>query len=164
MPVHFGGGTDAHFTGLLNRIAPHADAPELICYPINPQVHAFDNLSLVETLAAQAATVQQRPGLCGGAPHRHHPGDFAPLFQSRRHRARGAARTRPLPSSVDVCQMSPFAAAWTLGSLKYLPQSGALPVSPISRPCWLVRGERRRTFALFPSLPGAVFPVYHLLA
>ena len=31
---------------------------DLVCYSINPQVHAFDNLSLIETLSAQPETVK----------------------------------------------------------------------------------------------------------
>ncbi|HEU5101567.1 MAG TPA: hypothetical protein VFU22_21240, partial [Roseiflexaceae bacterium] len=41
----FGGGTNAYFTEL-NRTRPPLDGLDLLCYSINPQVHAFDNASL----------------------------------------------------------------------------------------------------------------------
>ena len=45
-----GAGSNAYFTEL-NRGRPPISAVDFISYSINPQVHAFDNASLVETLA-----------------------------------------------------------------------------------------------------------------
>ena len=36
-------------------------------YSFNPQVHAFDDLSVMETLEAQAATVKTARGFCDAA-------------------------------------------------------------------------------------------------
>ena len=51
-----GAGTNAYFTEL-NRERPPTELLDLVCYSMNPQVHAFDNASLVETLETQAQTV-----------------------------------------------------------------------------------------------------------
>ena len=51
-----GAGSNAYFTEL-NRERPAIDQMQGVCYSLNPQVHAFDDASLVETLAAQALTV-----------------------------------------------------------------------------------------------------------
>ena len=55
--ARIGAGTNAYFTEL-NRNRPAVEGLDLICYSINPQVHAFDNSSLTETLEAQAITVE----------------------------------------------------------------------------------------------------------
>ena len=50
-------GTDGSFVEL-NRGTPLPRRAEALCYSINPQVHAFDDMSLVESLSAQADTVE----------------------------------------------------------------------------------------------------------
>ena len=52
----FAVGTDASFVEL-NRNRPPPKDLDLLSFSINPQVHAFDNASLVENLAAQAITL-----------------------------------------------------------------------------------------------------------
>jgi D-apionolactonase len=54
-------GTNAYFAEL-NRQRPPRNA--VVCYSFNPQVHAFDDLSLIETLEAQPATVQSALQFC----------------------------------------------------------------------------------------------------
>ena len=54
-------GTNAYFAEL-NRQRPPRGA--VACYSINPQVHTFDDLSLVETLEAQPATVESALQFC----------------------------------------------------------------------------------------------------
>ncbi len=62
-----GGGADTHFTEL-NRRRPPLDALDLVGYPIMPQAHAFDDLSMVETLAGQAETVASARAFVGELP------------------------------------------------------------------------------------------------
>ena len=62
-----GAGTNAYFTDL-NRERPPVDVLDLVCYSINPQVHAFDNSSLMETLEAQAITVESTRQFTDGLP------------------------------------------------------------------------------------------------
>ena len=52
----FGGGTDAEFVAV-NRNHPPAGQIDVLCFSLNPQVHAFDNLSLVENLESHADVV-----------------------------------------------------------------------------------------------------------
>ncbi len=160
----FGGGTNADFTEL-NRERPAVGLLDLVCYPINPQVHAFDNLSLVETLAAQAATVRSARRFVGDRPIVISPVTLRPRFNPN---ATGPAVPPPpgaLPAAVDTRQMSLFAAAWTLGSLKYLAESGAASVTYYETVGWRgVMESAEGSPAPFPGLPGALFPVFHLLA
>lgn len=48
-------GTNAYFAELNRQRPPRGMT---VCYSFNPQVHAFDDLSLMETLEAQASTVE----------------------------------------------------------------------------------------------------------
>ena len=59
--VPFGGGSDCNFCELnreqaLGRFS--LKDSDFVFWSLNPQVHAFDHLSLMETLEAQAATVK----------------------------------------------------------------------------------------------------------
>jgi hypothetical protein len=42
----------------VNRNRPPPDATAFPCFSLNPQVHAFDNATMVENLAGQAADVE----------------------------------------------------------------------------------------------------------
>ena len=160
----FGGGTNAYFTEL-NRNRPPADGLDLVCYSVNPQVHAFDNLSLVETLATQAATVQSARRFVGDLPIAVTPITLRARFNPNATGPEAAPGPGTLPPSVDPRQMSLFAAAWTLGSLKYLAESSVACVTYFETVGWRgVVESAEGSPAPFPSLPGGVFPLYHLLA
>ena len=62
-----GGGTRAYFTEL-NRATLPLDAMDVVSYTLNPQVHAFDNASMTETLAAQPETVRSARAIVGDRP------------------------------------------------------------------------------------------------
>lgn len=164
--ARFIGGTDAFFTQL-NRGRPDIDALDAVVYSINPQVHAFENVDLVETLPAQGATVQTARTFSGDLPI-----FVSPVTLKMRHNpdATGPAPDVPagtLPPQVDPRQMSLFGAVWTLGSLKALAESGAASVTYYETAGWrgvMERADGSPLPALFPSLPGSVFPLYHVLA
>jgi hypothetical protein len=87
-------------------------------------------------------------------------------LKMRRRPAPGVAQGR-LPAQVDVRQMSLFAAGWTVGSLKYLSESGVYSATYFETSGWCGVMETEAGSPLpdkFRSLPGAVFPVYHVLA
>ncbi len=63
--------------------------------------------------------------------------------------------------------MSLFGAAWTLGALKRLAESVTASVTCFAPTGWRGVMETEAGSPLpeqFPSLPGAVFPLYHVLA
>jgi hypothetical protein len=105
----FGGGTDANFTEL-NRARPPISALDLLCYSINPQVHAFDNGSLAETLAAQAVTVASARQFAGELPLAITPITLLPRFNPNATAPESAPAPGELPPQVDVRQMSLFGA------------------------------------------------------
>ena len=108
-------GTNAYFAEL-NRQRPPRRAHA--CYSINPQVHTFDDLSLLETLEAQPSTVESGAQFCDGALILS-PITLRPRFNPN---ATDPAKQQELPSAVtaDPRQQTPFCAAWTVGSLAQL--------------------------------------------
>ena len=161
-----GAGTNAYFTDL-NRRRPPVDALDLVCYSINPQVHAFDNSSLAETLGAQAVTVESARQFVGELPIAVTPVTLLARFNPNATGPEPEPAPGQLPAQVDVRQMSLFGAGWTLGSIKYLSESGASSVTYYETSGWRGVMETANGSPLpekFRSLPGAVFPLYHVLA
>ena len=57
LAARIGAGSNGYFTEV-NRSRPPVKALDLVCDSLNPQVHAFDNASLVDNLAGQGSTVR----------------------------------------------------------------------------------------------------------
>lgn len=158
-------GTHVYFTEL-NRERPPLEQLDGVCYSINPQVHAFDNRSLVENLAAQQATLESARAFCGDKPLYVTPITLRPRFNQRLG-APLPAVPGELPFEVDERQMSLFGAAWTVGSLRYVATGGAAGATYYETVGWRGVLESENGSALpklFRSWPGAAFPLYHVLA
>ncbi len=146
----------------LNRDRPNENGLELVAMAMNPQIHAFDDMSLIETLPIQGDAVRS-----------------ARMFLGKRRLAVGPITLRPPPAKpadnktapradVDVRQPQPFTAAWTLGSLKYLAEAEAPSVT------YFETVGRKGLMGLDPAVGQAapkggvanwipVFPAYHVL-
>jgi len=164
--ARIGGGTDAFFTEL-NRNRPPVESLDLVSYSLNPQVHAFDNTSLVEALETQAVTVESARQFAGGLPIAISPITLRPRFNPASTGPEPEPAPGRLPSHVDERQMSLLGAGWTAGSLKYVSESGVYSVTYYETSGWRGVMEREAGSPLpdtFRSLPGAVFPLYHVLA
>ncbi len=128
-----GAGTDSNFAELnLNRPPEGAD---FLFYPANPQVHLFDDATLIENLEAQGDTVRCARRFSGGRPVAVTPVTLKPRF---------------IPSAPDARQKTLFGAAWTVGSLKSLAEAGASSVTYFETR-GVLEGDR-------------VFPLHHVLA
>ena len=161
-----GAGSNAYFTDL-NRGRSPVGALDLVCYSINPQVHAFDNSSLIETLEAQAVTVESTRQFASGLPIAVTPVTLLARFNPNATGPEPEPAPGELPTQVDIRQMSLFGAGWTLGSIKYLSESGASSVTYYETSGWRGVMETANGSPLpekFRSLPGGVFPLYHILA
>jgi D-apionolactonase len=156
--VEVGGGSDANFAAL-NRARPSPDDLDVICYPANPQVHLSDNSTLIEALEGQASTVISAKQWAGGRPIAISPVTLKP-------RSNSAENQDSLPADVDPRQRSLFGAAWTLGSLKYLAESGADSVTYFETHGrrGLQLGGNITGDSIPYSKPDSVFPLYHVLA
>jgi hypothetical protein len=161
-----GAGTNTYFTEL-NRERPPATAIDLTCYSINPQVHAFDNESLVENLEAQADTVRSCHKFAGGKPIAVTPVTLRPRFNPQAKEVPEAVVEGKLPFRIDPRQPSLFGAAWTLGSVKYLAENGVASVTYYETHGWngwLETADGSPLPEQFRSIAGGVFPLYHVLA
>jgi hypothetical protein len=161
-----GSGTDAFFAEL-NRQRPPGALIEWVAYSVNPQVHAFDNDSLIETLPAQAAAVESARQLfpaCRVA--------VTPITLKMRWNPNATAAEPPtppgqLPRQVDARQMSLFGAGWTMGAIASMTLAGADSLTFYETTGWLGVMEREGGSPLpdlFPSVAGGVFPLYHIFA
>jgi hypothetical protein len=143
-------GSDAFFAEL-NRGRPDPAAADLVVFSINPQVHAFDEASIVETIDAQEEAVRSARALAEGrgvvvSPvtlrMRWNPNATAPVPEAE-----------ALAAACDPRQTSLFTAAWTVGSLR------ALAAGPVAAATYYELAGPRGILDR-----GGVFPVYHVLA
>lgn len=123
----FGTGATENFTEL-NRNPAAAKTADFSVHAFNPQVHAFDDGSVISTLPIQGDTVREARRLSQGRP-----AVVSPLTLTRRWRIgeTNAPKTAtPLPPFQDDPRFSDsFTAAWTLASLAILSHAGAASVT-----------------------------------
>jgi D-apionolactonase len=124
----FVGGTDAYFAEL-NRGQSSATAADALTFSINPQVHAFDDLSLIETLSMQGEVVKNGRRLANGKPVVVSPVTLRPRFNPNRTAAASTDPTDDVIAMTDPRQRTVFGALWTLGSIKYLAEAGAAAIT-----------------------------------
>jgi hypothetical protein len=104
---NIGLGTYQHFAEI-NRATLPADIVDFISYPVNPQVHAFDDATLVENAEGQRFTVET------ATQRFSKPVFVTPVTLIKRS---------PHRQMYDQRQSSLFCAGWTLASLKNLIKS-----------------------------------------
>ena len=154
-------GTNAYFAEL-NRQRPPRGATA--CYSLSPQVHAFDYLSLVETLEAQSATVESARQFCDRELVIS-PITLRPRFNPNATSVSQESEDQ-LPTTVDPRQRTLFGAAWTLGTLaQLLPLDRVESLTFYETTGWrgLMETEAGSPKpALFGSAPGEIFPMYYV--
>jgi hypothetical protein len=116
-------GTNIYFNELNRHRLPPGRAAGL-AWSVNPQVHAFDDMSLMENLQAQPDTLATARSYAPGTGLYVTPITLRPRFNAvavtdQEFPAGG------LPWQVDIRQPSLFAAAWTVGSVAALATAGA---------------------------------------
>jgi D-apionolactonase len=157
--VLFAGGTLDWFTEV-NRNRPAPEAPWFTCYSLTPQVHAFDNTTLVENLEAQALTVE--------SAKRFSPKPLVISPVTLRMRDKFGTHKTGFPPEVDARQMSLFGAGWTIGSIARLAMTGHVQsLTYFETKGWRGLMEAQsgpKMPEYFPSIAGAAFPVYHVFA
>ena len=151
----------------MGRNVPPLERVDALSFAITAEVHAFDNASLVETLGTQAQAVGSGRALAQGKPVY-----VSPITFKMRHNPYATAAAPPtppgqLPSQVDPRQMSLMAAGWTAASIKHIAEAGAAGITYFETTGW--RGVMETATGSpvpdkFVSIPGGVYPVYHVLA
>ena len=161
-----GGGTNADFYQL-NQFRPPSDLMDFVAFSMNPQTHAFDDTSLVETLTAIPHPIRSAKQYFNHLPVVVSPVTFKPRFNAVATAAESTSLSDQLPPQVDARQMSLFGAAWTLGAIKRLAESAPASITCFETTGWCGVMETEAGSPLpklFPSQPGTVFPLYHVLA
>jgi len=158
----FAGGTNLWFTEL-NREPPELDGLDAIVYSVSATVHATDDTSVRETPAAQGDTVRSARALAPGKQVVVGPVTIRPrVWPFGELPGYGG-----LPYQVDPRQCALFGAAWTVASAKHLAEAAADAVTYFETTGWRGVLETEAGSAapeVFRSQPGAVFPLYHVLA
>jgi hypothetical protein len=137
-----------------------------VCYSVNPQVHAIDNMTVVENLEAQADTVDTALQFAGGKEVWVGPVTLKLRYNPNAKDPNAPTPAGRLPANVDPRQMSLFGAAWTAASVKFLARAGAARATYYETTGWrgVMETEAGSPLGdLFPSIPGSVFPLYHIL-
>ena len=164
IPFAAGTNTDLIF---LKRTPQPISRMERVCLAINPQVHAFDNASLVETLEVQPVVIASARQFAGDLPVTVSPITLKPRFNAYATAAVAQAAPQVLPPQVDPRQMSLLGAGWTAGSLRAMTAGGAASVTYYETTGWRGVMETERGSALpevFTSVAGGVYPLYFVFA
>jgi len=156
VPTRVGGGSRTDFAQLNMQQAsiPISDL-EFVTYAINPQVHTFDDMSIMETIGTHAATVTSARALAGDRPLVIGPITLGPRFNPNATSGGGDASSGASQGPVaDRRQTTAFAAAWTVGGVHQLATAGsaALTLFETVGPRGIV------------DVFGAPYPVYEVLA
>jgi len=158
--VPVGGGTDADFFQLNNN-RPPADLCDFVSVPLRPCAHQFDLGIMAENLQGQREVLQAMAAIWPDKPLA-----VSPVSLRTRAQKGPLAAAGELPAQADVRQMSLAGAAWTVGCIKAVAESGAQSLTLFQTTG--LRGLMERKggsgVAEFCSLPGGVFPVYLVLA
>lgn len=120
--VPIGGGTDYYFAEY-NRFPPPFRLIDFVSFSVNPQVHAFDDLTLVENNQALGDLVQTARSLAGPFPVH-----ISPITLKPRHNPDKTNEIGEAPSQnhrIDARHSTHFNALWTLNCFKQLAQADA---------------------------------------
>jgi D-apionolactonase len=115
-------GTDGHFADL-NRNRPSLDDADLLVFPMTPQVHGFDDDTLIDALAGQAATLATAAALWPRLPVVVSPLTLRP------RRGPGSEPRNDAPAGTDPRQATLFGAAWSLAALSVLSAAGVAAIT-----------------------------------
>ncbi len=108
-----GSGSNANFAEF-NRQPMSAELLDLVSFAANPQVHAFDDASVMETPAAISHVIESARALYPGKSVFLSPLSLKPRFNAVAVGPERQLLPGELPPSVDARQKTPFCAAWTL--------------------------------------------------
>jgi hypothetical protein len=169
-PVRILAGTDLYFTELNRQPLTEADLATIdgVTFTVNPQVHASDDISVLQNVEGLRAIAQDAPRLAGGNPIVISPLSLRPRFNPNATEPEYDVSNTPLPSAVDARQRTWFGAAWLLLSLRALAETGTVEAVTVAETIgWRgVMAEPTGSPDLqhFPCAPDETFPIGAALA
>jgi hypothetical protein len=146
----------------MNGNPPKLAGAEFTSHAVTPQIHLFENATIVENLAAQGYTVESAKKLNKGLPVHVSPVTLRPHQRPNSNLPNDGS----LPRSADIRQMSLFGAACTVGSLRALAESGAGSATYYETVG--TRGLMQKEASVlapevFKAPTGSVYPLYYVL-
>ncbi|MFN8257914.1 MAG: hypothetical protein U0W24_19615 [Bacteroidales bacterium] len=158
-------GTNANFAQL-NFKRTDFKGFDALTFSIQPQEHAFDNLSLIENMAAQFDVVESARQFSDGKPVMVSPVNLQRRFNANVSHYEKPEEGNEMPWQVDTRIFSLFGAVWTCGSLLYLTKAGVSSVTyyeTVGERGILQGNQPSQWLDKFPSEKNMIFPVYHVL-
>jgi hypothetical protein len=159
-----GAGSDCFFAELNREPTPTA-LIDFLSFSVNPQVHAVDNQSLTETLESHRNLVESAQRFANGKAIHVSSVTFKMRFNPNATGPEPEPAPGELPSTVDPRQLSLYGAAWTLGSIKHLAESGAKCITYFETIGWrgLLQGDQDSELPeKFAAVKGQVFPLWQI--
>jgi hypothetical protein len=159
------GGTDLYFTEL-NRNQSSVDFVDHVNFSINPQVHSFDDRTLIQNTATQKTIAENAHRIAKGKKISIGPITLLPRYNPNATQPDKDVSNTPLPSSVDARQRTWFTEGWSAMSLRSLTESESISTLTYFETLgW--RGIRELSTGSedlrnFESKPGEEFPVWRL--
>jgi hypothetical protein len=160
------GGTDLYFTEL-NRNQGSVDFVDQVNFSINPQVHSFDDRTLIQNTTTQKAIAKNAYRIAKGKKVSIGPITLRPRYNPNATQPTKDLSNTALPSSVDARQRTWFAEGWTAMSIRSLTASESVSTLTYFETLgW--RGIRELSTGSkdslnFASKAGEEFPVWRLL-
>ena len=161
----WGTGTNLYFTEL-NRQPPDTTGLDWTTFSVNPQVHSFDDRTVLQNTATLEVIAQEAPRLAGRTRVHVGPVSLRPRFNPNATDPASDVSSTDLPADVDARQRTWFAAAWAALALGSISTPGTVAAVTLFEDLgW--KGLRARDsgaeIPAFPSLPGETFPVADVL-
>ena len=159
------GGTDLYFTEL-NRNQGSVDFVDQVNFSINPQVHSFDDRTLIQNTASQKAIATNAHRIAKGKKVSIGPITLRPRYNPNATQPAKDLSNTDLPSSVDARQRTWLAEGWTAMSIRSIAESESIStVTYFETLGW--RGIRELSTGSedalnFASKAGEEFPVWRL--
>ena len=161
----WGCGTDLYFTEL-NRQPPDTTGLEWTTFSVNPQVHSFDDRTVLQNTATLAVIAAEAPRLTGDTGIHVGPISLRPRFNPNATDPAADVSSTDLPADVDGRQPTWFAAAWAALALRSLSSAATIRAVTLFEDLgW--KGLRTRDRGVedsaFASRPGEAFPVAQIV-
>ena len=159
------GGTDLYFTEL-NRNQGSVDFVDQVNFSINPQVHSFDDRTLIQNTATQKVISTNAHRIAKGKKVSIGPITLRPRYNPNATQPSKDLSNTALPSSVDARQRTWLAEGWTAMSIRSIAESESISTLTYFETLgW--RGIRELSTGSedalnFASKAGEEFPVWRL--
>ncbi|MGA0932790.1 MAG: hypothetical protein ACO3TS_08275 [Candidatus Nanopelagicales bacterium] len=156
----WGCGSNLYFTEL-NRQSPDTTGLDWTTFSVNPQVHAWDDRSVMQNTATLEVIASEVQRLSGTTRVHVGPITLKPRFNPNATDPESDVSSTDLPADVDARQPTSFAAAWAALTVRSLSAPGTVGAITIFDDLDS-KGLRARDGS--PGESGATYPVFDVLA